>query len=251
MTKVEKKYYTFKEKEIETWRDKMVWQKGKSIFNKGSIDRFIKEKNPFTPETVVTNVDEYFSFIDRLSAQYETWAKNIDANFKDDEYDDMKKWFKGFFGEYFCYRIAEDTTTLISKNELYRIRCMSPNLIDEDDYGIDFTAIINDEPSVIQVKWWNRWADKDKESFLSHKVFQSLGYEGAAAGYIAISELPKKNMYFIWLDNEENAYSIINKNQRTKGRVVVFGKETWDFSINGRDKLFWEKLWNCINELAN
>ena len=249
MTKVEKKYSDFKKVEKETWGEKMVWHKGQNIFNSGSIDRFIRETKLFTPETVVDNTDDCFAFIDRLSEKYVAWAKEIDGNFNEEDYEDMRKSFKGFFGEYFCYRIAEDTTTLLSEDELYRIRCMSPNLIEEDDNGIDFTAIINDEPSVIQVKWWNRWADKDKE-FLSKNIFQALGYEGAAAGYINITEHPKKNMYFIWLDNEEDAYSVINRNPRTKGRVVVFGKETWDFSINGRDKIFWSGLWDKINALA-
>lgn len=173
-------------------------------------------------------------------------AKVQNENYKENDYIDMEHFFKGFFGEYFCYRIAEDTTRLFSQNELYCIRCMAPNLIEEDDNGIDFTAIINDEPSVIQVKWWNKWGD----NYLTNAVFQKLGYEGAVAGYTTLTEIPKKNMYFIWLDKEQNAYNIINKNPRTKGRVVVWGKETWDFSINGRDKMFWENLWEKINALA-
>lgn len=249
MTKVEKKYIEFKKNENKTWLDKMIWCKGQKIFNTGGIDKFIRETNPFTPETVVKTVDDYFNFIDKLSDKFGDWAREKDNNFKNDDFVDMKKFFKGFFGEYFCYRIAEDTTRLLSQNELYCIRCMSPNRIDEDDNGIDFTAIINDKPSVIQVKWWNRWADNGND-FLSNKTFQSLGYEGATAGYISLSELAEKNMYFIWLDSEEKAYNIINKNPRTKGRVIVFGKETWDFSINGRDKLFWSGLWDNINSLA-
>ncbi len=249
MTKIEKKYNHFKNHENDTWCNKMVWCKGQKIFNTGSIDRFIRENSPFTPETIVNTVDDYFKFIDKLSDKYEKWARGIDSNFKNEDFSDMKKFFKGFFGEYFCYRIAEDTTRLLSQNELYCIRCMSPNHIDEDDNGIDFTAIINDKPCVIQVKWWNRWADNSNE-FLSNKTFQSLGYEGTTAGYITLTEQVEKNMYFIWLDSEEKAYNIINKNPRTKGRVIVFGKETWDFSINGRDKLFWNGLWDKINSLA-
>lgn len=249
MTKVEKKYAEFKKQEDKTWLDKMVWTKGQNIFNSGSIDRFIRETNPFTDDTVVNTVDDYFKFIDKLSNKYESWVKEKDSSFKNSDFADMKNFFKGFFGEYFCYRIVEDTTRLLSQNELYCIRCMSPNLLNEDDNGIDFTAIVNNRPSVIQVKWWNRWVD-DAENFLSNKTFQCLGYEGASAGYITINEQPEKNMYFIWLDNEEKAYNVINKNPRTKGRIVVFGKETWDFSINGRDTLFWVGLWNKINFLA-
>lgn len=249
MTKVVKKYIDFKNHENETWLDKMVWCKGQKIFNTGSIDKFIRETNPFTYETVVNTVDDYFNFIDKLSNKFEKWVREKDSDFKNSDFADMKNFFKGFFGEYFCYRIAEDTTRLLSQNELYCIRCMSPNNINEDDNGIDFTAIINDKPCVIQVKWWNRWVDNSNE-FLSNKTFQSLGYEGVTAGYITLTEQVEKNMYFIWLDSEEKAYNVINKNPRTKGRVVVFGKETWDFSINGRDKLFWNGLWDKINSLA-
>jgi hypothetical protein len=249
MTRVEKKYIEFKKNENKTWLDKMIWCKGQKIFNTGSIDKFIRETNPFTPETVVKTVDDYFNFINKLSDKFGDWAREKDNNFKNDDFVDMKKFFKGFFGEYFCYRIAEDTTRLLSQNELYCVRCMSPNLIGEDDNGIDFTAIINDKPCVIQVKWWNRWVNNDNE-FLSIKTFQSLASEGAMAGYITLTEQIEKNMYFIWLDSEDKAYNIINKNPRLKGRVVVFGRETWDFSINGRDKLFWSGLWDNINSLA-
>lgn len=246
MIKVKKKYIEFKKNEKEIWQNKMVWQSGKKIFNNGNIDKFIKEIKPFTADTIVNTVDEFFIFLDKISVQYKDWAKVQNENYKENDYIDMEHFFKGFFGEYFCYRIAEDTTRLFSQNELYCIRCMAPNLIEEDDNGIDFTAIINDEPSVIQVKWWNKWGD----NYLTNAVFQKLGYEGAVAGYTTLTEIPKKNMYFIWLDKEQNAYNIINKNPRTKGRVVVWGKETWDFSINGRDKMFWENLWEKINALA-
>lgn len=244
MTKIEKKYAEFKKNEAKIWQNKMIWQNSKNVFNSGSIDKFIGEVNPFTPDTIVNTVDDFFTFIDNIICPtYIKWAKEQNGNYKENDYIDMGNFCKGFFGEYFCYRIAEDTTTLFSQNELYRIRCMSPNLYNEDDNGIDFTAIINDEPSVIQVKWWNKFEDKN----LSNKIFQSLGYEGATGGYITLTENLKKNMYFIWPNNEKKVYDIINKNPRTKGRVVVWGKETWDFSINGRDKLFWENLWNKIN----
>lgn len=242
---LQKKYLKFKSEERQNWLDKMVWCKnGKYPFNTGAYDKFIKKRKPFE-NLNINNVVDYFKFIDNLSNEYVSWAKSVDSNYTDDDYVDMKDSFKGFFGEWFSYRVAEDTTRLIAKNNLYTIRYMSPNLINEDDNGIDFTAIINDEPSVIQVKWWNKWSTKDsKNTYLSEKVFQSLGYEGATAGYISLTDEAKENMFFIWLASEEEAYKVINKNPRLKGRVVVFGEDTWNFSINGKDTYFWENIWN-------
>jgi ABC-type bacteriocin/lantibiotic exporter with double-glycine peptidase domain len=95
MTKVEKKYAEFKKQEDKTWLDKMVWTKGQNIFNSGSIDRFIRETNPFTDDTVVNTVDDYFKFIDKLSNKYESWVKEKDSSFKNSDFADMKNFFKG------------------------------------------------------------------------------------------------------------------------------------------------------------
>ena len=94
MTKVEKKYFEFKENEKEIWQNKMVWQSGKKIFNNGSIDKFIKEIKPFTADTIVNTVDEFFMFLDKISVQYKDWAKVQNENYKENDYIDMEHFFK-------------------------------------------------------------------------------------------------------------------------------------------------------------
>lgn len=246
---IEDKYKKFKSQEKDVWLDKMVWSKGQKMFNSGSYDKFIKSDSmPEIPP--IKNTEDYFKFVDKVSETFILWAKKIDNTYEESDYIDMGKDIKGFFGEWFSYRVAEDTIRILTENKDYVIRYMSPNLIDEDDNGIDFTAIINDEPSVIQVKWWNKWVIKNKnrkdDEYLSEKIFQSLGYEGQVAGYIDLTPEPKENMFFFWLGPEEDVYRIINKNPRIKGRVVVFGEDTWNFSVNGKDEYFWSNLWDGL-----
>lgn len=247
MTKVHDKYVQFKRNEQKTWLDRMIWDGRNGLFNLGSFDKFIKSQHPFDGLHVM-NADDYFGEVSKCAKEYRKWAVSVDNTYSEEDYDDMEQSFKGFMGEWFCYRIAEDCSRILVDNEMFVVREMAPNLMNERDNGIDFTATINDVPCVVQVKWWNRFIDK---TFPRQEIFQKLGYEGATAGYIELNENVERNMCFMWLDDEEKAKMSINRNPRLKNRVIIFGKNAWDFSINGRDVIFWENIFKKLEELLD
>lgn len=246
MTKVHDKYLKFKQNEKAVWFDRMVWNGHNGLFNLGSFDKFIASERPFDGLEVI-NVDDYFKEVSKCAEKYRKWAFSVDNTYKDDDYKDMEQSFKGFMGEWFCYRIAEDCTRIVTKDSTFVIREMAPNLLGERDNGIDFTATIDDIPCVVQVKWWNPFI---ANQFPNQEIFQKLGYEGATAGYIDLGESVQRNMCFMWLDDEDKATMSIDRNPRLKGRVAVFGRNAWDFSINGRDRIFWEGVFEKLYDLV-
>lgn len=121
-------------------------------------------------------------------------------------------------------------------DSIYDFSHVSPTLSNDKDGGVDFTAYVNDKPSVIQVKFWNQFSKK----CVGLSTIQKAYAEGISKDFI--NKLDKENVFICYLGCEKSVYDIVKTYKQYKNNLVVIGKESLDVSINKRNRLFWERF---------
>jgi hypothetical protein len=140
-----------------------------------------------------------------------------------------------------CLYIPDPTSKTFKR---YDFHYVSPNLSTDKDFGIDLTCVANDTPVVMQVKFWNPYG----KTKLSMDVFQKADSEGTRNGYINMSD--DNNIFLCWLGSEEGGLYPIKENKVFKNKIVVIGRDSFNFSINNTNKIFWSYLFDKLKKIC-
>lgn len=248
MEKIIDKYNKYITNKNENWKSKLTWKgcDGKNPKHTTSIFKWNAETNIFASMKQVNNVNDLFKEVDKMANNYVAWVKTKNE-YTNEEYDDMKNFFIGAIGEFFfaflfeeakCI-IAQDNTGIAQRYDMYYV---SPTLKREPDFGVDFTGIINDIPSVLQIKFWNPFGKKT----IGIDIIQKAYAEGVSGDLIQKDE--KENIFICFLGNEETVYNKI-KSTNYKKNVIIIGKKAMEMTINNRNKIFWDKFYNNLENL--
>lgn len=129
---------------------------------------------------------------------------------------------------------------------VYAVRYMSPNGYDT---GIDFYGLMNGIPSVIQVKWWNKYS---KEANITLDIFQKLFADGVANDYIVGDGSQTKNLFLMWTGSENEVYKKLETFSSNKliRKIVVIGEESWSRACLDTDTVFWEEFWSSLEKIS-
>jgi hypothetical protein len=229
--------------EKDTWRNRLTYKgnNGKLPKHIITIVNFNKETNAFNNIGSFYNINEFWNEVNKLADEYVNWVR-LKNKYNIKEFTNIHNFFVGTIGELFFYYLFEEVRCLIApniNNEYYRydFSYVSPTLNGVRDGGVDFTAIVNDIPSVIQVKFWN----PNNKKGMKLDIIQKAYAEGISNGIID-KDIPN-NIFICWLGNESTIYNCVKDNfKQYKKNVVAIGKNTLDRSINNRNEVFWDKL---------
>lgn len=248
MIKIIEKYNTYLSNKDKNWRDRMTWKgcDGKCPKHTTSIHKWNEETNIFSNMKQVNNSDELFKEVSHMADLYVTWVKSKNEYSKD-ACEDMKNFFIGVMGEFFFTSLFEEVKCIMAKDfngdgQRYDFYYTSPTLKRETDLGVDLTAVINDTPSVIQIKFWNPYS----KISLGIDIVQKAYAEGISGDIILKDE--KENVFICFLGKEDTFYNKI-KSTNYKKNVVVIGKTALDLTINNRNKIFWSNYYNNLINL--
>lgn len=249
MNKIIDIHNTYKLSEKDTWRNRLTYKgiNGKLPKHTISIINFNKDTNAFNNIGEVNNVNDFWNEVNKLATKYIDWIKTKN-NYNDKECTFIHNFFIGAIGELFFYILFDEVRCLIvpdSDNVYYRydFSYVAPTTIGIKDGGVDFTAIVNDTPSVIQIKFWNPNAKKR----MSLDVIQKAYAEGISNDMI--DKDTNNNVFICWLGNESTIYNCVKDNYRQyKKNIVAIGRNTLDRCINNRNNVFWNKLKTFLQE---
>jgi hypothetical protein len=157
----------------------------------------------------------------------------------------IANWFQGAVGEYFFIEIMPKDNILMNVDESnvkkFSLSNVTPYAVtSNDDYGIDFIAVNNDnEPVAGQIKFWFshstkiiNWGD----------VFGKLVAE-AQGDEIRITDPTKdNNLIVMWLGDEISNVSISLKKQKNYHQLSVIGANT--IKMTNKDRKDLVNIWN-------
>ena len=243
MRSITDKYAEYKENEVDTWRRRFTWcgLDGRNPKHTTSIFKFNSETDAFSKMNRVNNTEDLLNAVKKMSVEYVNWVKSKKGNeYVKLEYEDMERFFQGAIGEYFFYKLFEDVKCVLSPDNggvitRYDFNFVSPTLCEEDDLGVDLYSIVNDIPSVIQVKFWNPWTKHG----ISIKTIQSAFAEGVSNNVIDKNE--KGNVFICFLGQEQSVYDKV-RSTGYRNNVVAIGKTSLAYTIDNRNKIFWNNL---------
>ena len=251
MEKILENYEAYKTSATENWENRLTWMglNGKEPKHTTSIYRFNKETNAFANMKVVDTAANFFNEVDKLANAYVEWVKGKNKGYSKKEYEDMRDFFVGAIGEIFFYRLFEEVKCIMAPDATgtyarYDFNFVSPTLKSDKDAGVDFTAAINDVPSVVQTKFWNPFARKSMELDIIQKAYA----EGVSKQLIDKDE--KKNVFICWLGSEESIYRKTKEYKQYRENVVAIGYGALDVSINNRNKIFWTNLYDFLKNIS-
>lgn len=253
---MEQRYITFKNAERETWYNRFTWR---GIYGDNNaahaINIFRFFKNTHKEETLrgIRNVSDFYKKTTSLANTYVEWCKEKESH-SAEEYADLWNFFVGSIGEFFFTYLFDQVKSVICVNDrkaiVYNFNFVSPLLNGEKDWGIDLTGKISDKHGdrncVIQVKFWNPFANKTLQMDVMQKAFA----EGVLNNYISPSE--DKNVVICWLGDEEDSVShFLRVNEPLENHVVLIGKKALNATINDRDGVFWDSIVNNLTNFSN
>ena len=250
MEKILENYEKYTKSANDNWESRLTWMGlyGKDPKHTTSIIRFNKETGKMGDFKQVMSVQEFFKEADRLATEYVEWVKSKDKGYGKKEYEDMHKFFIGAVGEIFFYKLFSEVKCIMSPDASgtyvrYDFNFISPTLKTDKDAGVDFTAVVNDTPSVIQTKFWNPFGKKGIDIDIIQKAYA----EGVSKDLINKDE--KANIFICWLGNEDSVFRCTKEYKQYKDNAIPIGFKALDVSINGRNKVFWNSLYDFLRSL--
>ena len=253
MEKVILKHKEFIENEFETWKSRFTWcgADGRTPKHTTTIFKFFAETDVLKNIARVCNTTNLYEQLCTMSELYIEWVMSKGRPYKKKEYEDMRKFFIGALGEFFFVELLNEVRCLYIYNtstkvfDRFDFHYVSPNLTTINDFGIDLTGVANDTPCVFQVKFWNPFG----KYAVSMDVFQKADSEGTRNGYIKQED--DNNIFLCWLGGESCGERIIKENKVYKNKIVVIGKMSLDASVNERNKLFWDGLYDKLIDFSS
>lgn len=240
-------YNTYKSDVESNWKKRLTWMglNGKTPKHTTSIMKFNAETKAFSTLSDVMTATDFYNESNRLADTYVSWVKSKETSYSKKEYEDMHNFFVGAMGEIFFYTLFEDVKCVIApdgNNEYHQfnIRYVTPTLKEDKDAGVDMICVINDIPSVVQVKFWNPFAKKG----MSIDIIQKAYAEGTSKNIINKDE--KENVFICFLGNEDSVYRCTKEYKQYSKNVVAFGFKALETTINNRNKIFWNILKNSF-----
>lgn len=231
------------------WRKRLTWMglDGISPKHSTSILKFNEETNIFSyMSPMIEKTIDFFKEVDKLADEYVNWVKSKNKGYTNTEYGDMHKFFVGAIGEVFDYFVFENKTMkVLDEHNVVKNYCfenLSPTLINEFDFGVDFTGYANGVPSVFQVKFWNPFSKKSK---ITIDVIQKLYSEGIVNNFVD-NKVPN-NMFICCLQDEKTIYDMLKKTNYIKN-VVVIGMNAFKLTVDD-DMDFWDLFRDRLSNL--
>lgn len=251
MQKILENYQTYKNTEAENWESRLTWMglNGREPKHTTTILRFNKETGALGTMKRVNTAHEFYKEADRLAGQYVEWVKPKNKMYSKKEYEDMHNFFVGAMGEIFFYRLFEDVKCIMAPDATgtyvrYDFNYVSPTLKEDKDAGVDFTASVNDVASVLQSKFWNPFAKKGMDLDVIQKAYA----EGVSKDLINKDE--KANVFICYLGNEDSVFRWTKEYKQYRNNVVPIGFKALDVSINNRNQIFWNNLYDFLKNLV-
>lgn len=250
MEQIVENYNKYKSDIESNWKKRLTWMgiNGKNPKHTISIIRFNAETNAFSSMKEVNTANDFYKESDRLADVYVDWVNSKETFYSKKEYEDMHNFFVGAMGEIFFCTLFDDVKCIIApdvNDEYHRfdIRYATPTLKDDKDAGVDMTCIVNDIPSVVQVKFWNPFAKK----CIGIDIIQKAYAEGTSKNIINKDE--KDNVFICFLGNEDSVYRCTNEYKQYSMNVVAFGAKAMDATINNRNKIFWNNFKKILENI--
>lgn len=250
MEKILENYNAYKGSATENWENRLTWMglNGKEPKHTTTIIRFNKETGALDSMERVMTAQDFYKKSTELATVYTDWVKSKGKQYTEKEYEDMRNFFVGAMGEIFFYRLFEDVKCIMAPDATgtyvrYDFNYVSPTLKDDKDAGVDFTASVNDVPSVIQSKFWNPFGRKSMELDIIQKAYA----EGISKDLINKDE--KANIFICWLGNEDSVFRCTRQYKQYRENVVPIGFKALDVTINNRNKFFWDNLYEFLATL--
>lgn len=237
--------------EKSVWMDRFIWcRNGKDPKGTTSITEFNKATSAFANMKDVYNVDDLQKEVSSLAEKYVEWVKTFpNTGYVAEDYNDMRNFFIGAIGEYFFYKLMSEARYILAPNNIgelvdYNFHRVSPTLKQSDDFGVDVYFYANDIPCVGQVKFWNRFSKHEP----GIKVIQGACSEGVMGG--SLDPNHENNVFVFFLGDERSMYSHLAKDwSKYRKHVVPIGKTAMDWTVNGKNKMFWDSFKKSLNEL--
>lgn len=240
------------------WLKYLSWNKRTQVY----IGKFYNENKNLFDWSLVSNKDNVLD-IDKLSKwsivtshKYAEFVKKTlsklytDENWNDEIEMKIANWFQGAVGEYFFIEIMPKDNMLLNVNnkiKKFSLSFVTPYAITEnDDYGIDFLALNNDnEPVAGQIKFWFSHSSKiiNWSDVFGKLVAESQGDE------IRYTDPTKdNNLIVMWLGDEISNISLALKKQKNYHQLAVIGSNTIkNTNKNRKDlKTIWENKWSIL-----
>ena len=250
---MEKRYNQFVANKYATWKSRFTWR---GLFNNESkhstnIIKFGKETGAFEALKDIENVHSFYKVVDNLAQHYIKWVQSKpDSMYDFTEYKDMENFFKGSIGEFFFVELLDNVKCVFSETNSGRYKrndfnFVAPRLKGEKDFGVDLTGVVNDKNCVIQVKFWNPYSTE----VLCTDVVQKAHSDGIINGFINPTE--KENIVICWLGNTDKVSVQLKSYEALYKNIVFIDIKSLDASINNKNKIFWNKLYEKMFELIS
>lgn len=233
-----------------TWVRRFVWSNSRGGAKPTtSIIEFFKETGILNDIEHKITLDDFFKQTEELANRYVCWVKTKTSKYSKEEIGDMLKFFIGAIGEFFIVCLLSEMKCIIkfdkTNNIQYRydFRKVSPNLPNDRDFGVDLTCFANGKPSVIQVKWWNRYSKIEP----SLEVFQKLMSEGKVRNYCDDDD--DHNRFLFWTGKEDSVTKKLKDCGYSKWCVCFGEYSITDVIDNRAEEDFWNHLYQKLIEL--
>ena len=234
------------------WTKYLSWNKNSTVsigkFYNANKDLFdfakVSKKN-------VLDIDKLSKWSIETSHKYAEFVKKtLPKNYNKKNWNEeiemkIANWFQGAVGEYFFIEIMPKDNMLLNIDESnvnkFSLSNVTPYAITgEDDYGVDFIAVNNDnEPVAGQIKFWFSHSEK-KIGF--KEVFAKLGFQ-AQGDEIRITDPTKDhNLIVMWLGDEINGVTLPVKKHKNYHQLAVIGANT--IKLTNKNRMDFINLWN-------
>ena len=249
------RYEKYLANENKIWFNKFIWQglDGESSYPTLSIPRFIKETKHIEVLKGINNAKKFNTKIDTLAKKYVAWAKEKDNTITTDEENSLFNFFKGVFGEFFFFHFLTDVRTILgydkyeeNKGVVSAFNYVAPRLLDETDYGVDFTADLNGQSVAIQCKFWNPYI---KDSIITNQIAQGVHSDAIVNGFI--NEEESNNIVICWLGSTKEVSKHLKRNKKLYRHIVFIDDTALTHTINEKNPVFWENFYEKITLLSS
>ena len=247
---IRKNYENYMSDADGVWNARFTWIKDRKDQKwESSIPRFDEATDALSKLNGIHNADDLFKGVESLADEYVGWVKSNWGNYSKEYYEDMHRFFVGAIGEFFFFKLLTDVKCLLIPDQSgslnrYDFNLVSPELSQFNDYGIDLYGLADDVPSVMQVKFWNRFARHDP----GIKAIQGMIADGIMSD--AIDKSQNNNAFICFLGNESSIYSHLLKDWRKyRNNVVPLGRKAL-CAVENRNKFFWESLVDSLKKVG-
>lgn len=258
MEKVIEKYNKYIENYRSVWENRFTWRDRRGDKKPTTnIVEFFKDTKVFDGIKHTNTLEEMFKQSDILAGKYEKWVLKksfeVGSPYSETDLKDMHNFFNGAIGEFFIVCLLTEIKSIDKYDEVskmvrrYDFTCVSPLLPEDDDIGVDLTCVANDKPSVIQVKWWNKFGD-DKKVKMNMDVFHKLISVGLVKEYCRLDE--KDNRFLFWTGKESKSTKIIRR-MNYQNWCTDFGDLSIGAVVDKRvDIHFWDVFYEKLSEFS-